>query len=79
MNKIEQTIDEVIHKCEEEHGHSFSGGRGLSMFLKITYQSRGRRRVYRSYGNGIVMDEFAAALRERMSSVEIELVEGTLD
>lgn len=64
QQEIKDLIEKVITAEERRVGHAYDacGGRGLSMFCKV-YTSFG---TFDTYGNGVVPDELAQALRKQV-------------
>lgn len=57
------TIEAAVAKVEKEDGHLMSGGKGLSMFVKVFVEEGGRVVRYDTYANGATFDHLADELK----------------
>ena len=63
----------VVREAEKKYGHAFSGGTGMSWFLRI----RAGNELYREYGNGVDFDGLRSMLTTRIT--EFESLDGNMD
>ena len=73
QNDLGDRVAAVVREAELQHGHAFSGGTGLSWFLRI----RAGSNEYREYGNGVDLDGLRGLLVARVP--EFRSLDGFMD